>query len=191
MLGRKSLFQKEQYERAQLRGSPATINLSGLDLTFVHKMLEFYYCGKTGDGKMRGIKRSWGVVPYLLMAVCVASGIAGCSASRWAKPVAEVQAITSPNPPTGNMAQDSTVLAIRPLAQGVAATTPFGESGLAIIAGLAGLATAVIQTLTKVKTQSKLNAASSAIKEIAPLIAAEKVSAISKTSMKTLLDHTT
>jgi hypothetical protein len=89
------------------------------------------------------------------------------------------------------MASDSTVLAVRPLAQGVAAATPWGGSALAIIAGLAGLATAVIQTFQKTKVQSKLNSASSAIKEITPLLPAEKVSALSKSTTRTVLEHTT
>lgn len=148
-------------------------------------------CGETRDGTMGGLTRSRHALSYLLMALCVVSGVAGCSASNWLKPVAEVKAITSPNSPTGAMAKDSTVLALRPLAQGVAATTPYGQSGLAIIAGLAGLATAVIQTVGKAQAKSKLNSAASTIKELTPLIPAEKVASISKSSMKTVLEHTT
>ncbi len=89
------------------------------------------------------------------------------------------------------MAKDRTVLALRPLAQGVAATTPYGQSGLAILAGLAGLATAVIQTIGKAQAKSKLNSASSAIKELNTLVPADKVASISKPVLKTVLEHTT
>lgn len=140
---------------------------------------------------MGGLTRSRHALSYLPMALCVVSGVAGCSASNWSKPVAEVQAITSPNPPTGVMAKDSTVLALRPLAQGVAATTPYGQSGLAILAGLAGLATAVIQTIGKAQAKSKLNSASSAIKELNNLLPPEKVASISKPALRTVLEHTT